>query len=133
MKSDGLTNQIAFYCLIVLRWLYYYLHAINNSGHARTQDFYRACCPNTWPFFPSKSKPKSKLRKAQNRNDGRTEQAPWLRHHGWKQNKTSIQWTPDSQVYLSNKKKNLAKNDFWKKTLRKFFLKNNSFWKKIWK
>ena len=31
------------------------------------------------------------------------------------QNKTSIQWTPGSKIYLSSKKTILIKNDFWTK------------------
>ena len=37
----------------------------------------------------------------------------------FKMNKTSIQWTLGSQVYLGKRKKSLVKNDFWTKTNKK--------------
>ena len=43
-------------------------------------------------------------------------------------NKTSIQWTLRSQVYLSKKKNFLAKNDFWTKTNKKNAYIKHNWW-----
>ena len=42
------------------------------------------------------------------------------------QNKTSIQWTPGSQIYLSSKKMFLDKNDFWTEKLKNAQIMHNS-------
>ena len=47
---------------------------------------------------------------------------------GKRWNKTSIQWTPGSQVYLSKKKQNFGQNDFWatKKMYKSCIIKKKS-------